>query len=176
LQHGFTAEVGSRFYTPFFIMSRESNRPYWFLHMANNSRANDVVKALHWEVENHFLHFGGAGLGMLGYDPDADPEVTGQTAFMFDDDARARTRDALLVALPARLASNHAEGVAFDDLFGEVCNETPATRELLAAAVRDLCVAGELEKKGATGERRASTTMPHGDDLVRAARQGILRF
>ncbi len=51
LHHGFTAEVGSTYYTPFFIVSRESNRPYWFLHMANSARANDVVKSLHWEVE-----------------------------------------------------------------------------------------------------------------------------
>jgi three-Cys-motif partner protein len=176
LHHGFTAEVGSRFYTPFFIVSRESNRPYWFLHMANNARANDVVKALHWEVENHFQHFGGPGLTMLGYDPSADPDVTRQTAFLFDSDARVRTREALLAGLPARISSTHPEGVAFDDLFREVCNETPATRDLLAASVRDLCVAGELEKHGGTGERRAPSTLPHRDDRLRVARQAKLRF
>ncbi len=176
LHHGFTAEVGSTYYTPFFIVSRESNRPYWFLHMANSARANDVVKSLHWEVENHFQHFGGAGLMMLGYDPNADPELTRQTAFLFDNEAKVRTRDALMASLPARLASAHPGGVAFDELFGEVCNETPATRELLSVSVRDLCVAGELEKGGGTGERRAPTTLPHGDDLVRVARQGRLVF
>jgi three-Cys-motif partner protein len=176
LHRGFTAEVGSRFYTPFFIISRESNRPYWFLHMANNERANDVVKALHWEVENHFQHFGGPGLMMLGYDPSADPDVTRQTSFRFDDDARSRTRKALMETLAARISSAHPGGVVFDDLFREVCNETPATRELLSISVRDLCVLGELEKSGEGGERRAPATLPHGNDLVRVARQGVLRF
>jgi three-Cys-motif partner protein len=96
LHHAFTTEVGSSFYTPFFIVSRESNRPYWFLHMANSSRANDVVKNLHWEIENHFAHFGRPGLAMLGYDPNEDPEVTKQTAFDFSDAARVRTRTALM--------------------------------------------------------------------------------
>jgi three-Cys-motif partner protein len=176
LHHGFTAEVGSRYYTPFFIISRESNRPYWFLHMANNERANDVVKALHWEVENHFQHFGGPGLMMLGYDPSADPDVTRQTTFRFDDEAKSRTRKALMETLAARISSVHPSGVAFDDLFREVCNETPATRELLSTSIRDLCVVGELEKQGGNGERRAPTTLPHEDDRVRVARQGRLLF
>jgi hypothetical protein len=70
----------------------------------------------------------------------------------------------------------HVPDAVFDELFREVCNETPATRELLSLSVRDLCVAGELEKGGGTGERRAPTTLPHGDDLVRVARQGRLVF
>lgn len=172
-----TLAYPSRFYTPFFIVSRESNRPYWFLHMANNSRANDVVKSLHWEVENHFEHFGGSGLVMLGYDPDADPLVTRQTAFRFDDTARAQTAGSLLVELPRRIVSCYpTEGVPFGKLFQDVCNETPATRDFLARAVSDLCVNGELEKRGIAGERRAPTTLPNNDDLIRVSRQTVLTF
>lgn len=176
LHHVFTSEVGSRFYTPFFIVSRESNRPYWFLHMANSPRANDVVKTLHWEVENHFEHFGAAGLTMLGYDPDADPEVTRQSTFRFDDQAKLRTRSCLLNDLPARLSLCHPSGVPFGRLFQEVCNETPATREVLARAVSELCIEGELEKVGGEGERRAPNTLPHEDDVVRVARQRTIKF
>ncbi len=93
------APVGSRFYTLFFIVSRESNRPHWFLHMANDARANDVVKSLHWEVENHFQHFGGPGLMMLGYDPHVDPEVTRQTAFLFDNEAKKPLGSAFRISM-----------------------------------------------------------------------------
>ena len=176
LKEAFTTTIGSTFYTPFFIISRESNRSYWFLHMANSARANDVVKTLHWNVENHFEHFGGAGLAMLGYDPSRDPEVTGQAVlpFLFDDVARCRTSSALVESLAARIARDYPGGVSFDSLFAQVCNETPATKAMLALAVGDLCVARELEKRGANGERRAPTTAAKGDDLIRLSRQRSL--
>jgi three-Cys-motif partner protein len=174
LHHAFTTEVGSRFYTPFFIISRESNRPYWFLHMANSPRANDVVKNLHWEIENHFAHFGHPGLAMLGYDPNEDPDVTRQTTFDFSDAARTRTRTALIDEIPRRLLALYGDGVKFADLFQGTCNETPATRALIAEVVRDLCVLGELEKQGGEGERRAPTTLPHDEDVIRIARQILL--
>ena len=175
LHDGLTAEAGSRFYTPFFIVSRESNRPYWLLHMANNWRAHDVVKTLHWGVENHFQHYGAAGLTMLGYDPQADVEYTDQLGFQFDNAARARTLAALMTDLPPRIASRSGV-LTFDRLHQDVCNETPATRDLLAEAVRRLCMEGELVKRGGEGERRAPSTAPHAKDILSIARQGALRF
>jgi hypothetical protein len=176
LHHVFTNDIGSRFYTPFFIVSRRSNRPYWFLHMANNQRANDVVKVLHWEIENHFQHFGGPGLVMLGYDPHADPEVTGQLPFAFDDEAERRTRISLATDLPDRITTMYGDGVPFETLFRDLCNETPATREQLAKSISELCVSGELEKVGGEGERRAPTTQPHKDDVIKRARQIVFGF
>jgi len=176
LHYASTTEVGSTYYTPFFIISRESNRPYWFLHMANSARAHDVVKELHWKIENNFTHYGSAGLSMLGYDPAEDPEVTGQMAFDFNDAARARTRASLIQDIPRRLNSKFSAGVKFGNLVEATCNETPATRALVAEVVRELCMQGDVEKRGGEGERRAITTLPLGDDLVRVARQGILRF
>lgn len=171
LRHTFTAETGSLFYTPFFIVSRESNRPYWFLHLANSPRANDVVKTLHWEVENHFEHFGGAGLAMLGYDPKDDPEITGQLPFRFDDPARIRTRDALMAVLPERIRVASPAGIEFSGLVRSLCNETPATEAHLATVIRDLCLEGELAKRGGQGENRALGTLPRAEDVIEIARQ-----
>jgi three-Cys-motif partner protein len=175
LHNAFTSEVGNRFYTPFFIVSRESNRPYWFLHLANNAKANDVVKSLHWEVENHFEHFGAEGLLMLGFDPAAQPNPS-QTSFAFDDGAKVRTHQALMRQLPQRIHSDWRDGVPFGTLFETTCNETPATRALLASSVSDLCIAGELEKRGVDAERRAATTLPHDDDVISIPRQSRLVF
>lgn len=143
--------------------------------MANSSRANDVVKMLHWEVENHFAHFGRPGLAMLGYDPNEDPSVTRQNLlFDFTSAARTRTQTALIEEIPRRLAASHRDGATFAELFQSTCNETPATQALIGEVVRDLCVGGELEKRGGGGERRAPTTLPHADDVIRLARQVLL--
>jgi three-Cys-motif partner protein len=174
LHHEFTSDIGNRFYTPFFIVSRESNRPYWLLHLANNSRANDVVKSLHWQVGNHFEHYGSEGLLMLGFDPAAEPNPN-QICFAFDDDAKARTHQALLRQLPERIRAGWGESVKFGTLFESTCNETPATRDLLARAISDLCVSRELVKEGAGAERRA-TTLPHDDDLISITRQRRIVF
>jgi three-Cys-motif partner protein len=171
LHHVFTVDVGSCFYTPFFIVSRGSNRPYWLLHMANNVRANDVVKTLHWEVQNHFEHFGGAGLQMLGYDPNRDPELTPQMSFRFNDPSRAKMHTALLDAIPTRMRSTYSGGVRFGDFVRGVCNETPATELDLAVALRELCREGEFVKTGVKGENRAPSTMPYRDDLITFAPQ-----
>jgi three-Cys-motif partner protein len=178
LKDVFTTEIGTTCYTPFFIVSRESNRCYWFLHMANSPRANDVVKALHWEVENHFDHFGGEGLGMLGYDPAKDPDVTGQPLlpFCFDGAAQTRTRSALARTLSARINANFPDGVSLDNLYAHICNETPADQTLLSDIVRDLCSEGELQKCGAEGERRAPSTPLRGNDIIRVSAQVRFSF
>lgn len=171
LHYMFTGAVGSRFYTPFFIKSRESNRPIWFLHIANNDRAHDVVKTLHWEFENHFEHLGGSGLMMLGYDPDVDPMVTGQLGFAFDNDAKKQTQSSLRQELPKRIYENYRSGIEFGDLFQKLCNETPATKAIMGKAISELCIEGYLEKSGGEGERRAPSTMPHDDDLIKIPAQ-----
>lgn len=175
LQRVFTTSVGSLYYTPFFIVSRDSHRAYWFLHLANSPKAHDVVKALHWGVENHFEHFGGAGLGMLGYNPRLDPNIVGQLPlFRFDEPARERARAALLVALPERIRERFPNGVPFSSFVSSVCNETPATEAHLAEIVRQLCVEQELTKRGAKGENRAPETLPRSDDILQMPPQRTL--
>lgn len=174
LYYAFTQEAASRFYTPFFIVSRESHRAYWFLHIANNVRAHDVVKTLHWQVENHFEHFGRPGLVMLGYDPNEDFALLSQQEFRFNQTAEERTRVALLEELPRRVSLCQTSHVTFVDLVRQLSNETPATEAMLAKAVSALCVGGELEKVGEKGQRRAATTLPLSSDLIRVARQGRL--
>jgi three-Cys-motif partner protein len=74
-------ESGASFFTPFFIVSRESNRDYWLVHLSMHARARDEMAKLHWELHNYFRHNGGAGLHMVGYDPNKDDELSGQFGF-----------------------------------------------------------------------------------------------
>jgi len=83
----FVEKTGAPYYTPFFIKSSESHRSYWLIHISKHPTARDEMAALHWRLQNHFVHHGRAGLRMLGFDPG---KITDQKPFdfVFDDDAR----------------------------------------------------------------------------------------
>lgn len=170
LHDAFVRESGARYATPFFIVSRESHRPYWFLHLANSSRANDVVKELHWSIQNHFSHYGDSGLSMLGFDPQREPPP-GQLSFAFDDLARQRANAALLEQLPDRIGTCYSSGVPFSDLFAALANETPATKEMLRAALTTLCRESVLIKRGSAGEQRRGETPIRDDDVLTLSKQ-----
>lgn len=175
LRDAFIAE-SSLYYTPFFIVSRQSNRAYWLLHLANNATAHDVVKSLHWKNENHFQHFGKAGLDMLGFDPERETsrDTAQRSFFFFDDDAKARTRGALHSPLADLLAS--AGPLPFNDLFARVCNETPATKEIVGRSLNDLAREGAIDKRGKDGQVRAANTPIRADDvLYRSPQLRLLR-
>ncbi len=139
LHEAFAKRAGAKCYTPFFITSRGSNRSYWFLHLANDSKANDVVKVLHWEHNNHFKHYGGEGTGMLmlGFDPSINKT---QLTFDFGESARDRTVNALVAELPTIIQNKYRNGVTLKDLYGDLCNEIPASQEILGDAVNRLCI------------------------------------
>lgn len=173
LHDAFVGESGAKYATPFFIVSGESHRPYWFLHLANSARANEVVKELHWAMQNHFSHYGDAGLAMLGFDPDRDLD-RGQLSFAFDSFAMQKTEKALLEEVPRRMVSGFGEGVSFDSLFAAVTNETPASKAMLGTVIGTLCREGVLQKRGGGGERRHIDTAIQGDDIVSLSTQGRL--
>lgn len=170
LHDAFVGQSGARHFTPFFILSRKSNRPYWFLHLANSDKANDVVKELHWRIQNHFSHFGEPGLSMLGFDParEVDPA---QLSFGFDSLAEVQTRRALMEQLSVRVQRDWPSGVSFDQLFKTLTNETPATREMLRDAVTQLCKEGDLAKRGAEGQTRRDSTAVLDKDVIERSRQ-----
>jgi three-Cys-motif partner protein len=173
LHEAFAKNAGARCYTPFFITSKGSHRSYWFLHLANNSKANDVVKELHWKVSNHFEHFGreGTGMLMLGYDPS---RIKPQLAFDFGDSAKARTESALVEELPAIIQARYSNGVTLKDLYDALSNETPASKTILGNAVNVLCREDEFEKKGADGEEREAATQVKDSDLIRLVKSPTL--
>ena len=170
LHDAFVKDSGARYATPFFIVSRESHRPYWFLHLANSSRANDVVKELHWSIQNHFSHYGGSGLSMLGFDPQREP-ASGQLSFEFDDLAKQRTNSALLEQLPNRIGSCYSSGVPFGNLFAALANETPATKEMLRGVLTTLCRESVLIKRGGDGEQRRGKTPIRDGDVLTLSKQ-----
>lgn len=168
-------ESGAAYYTPFFIVSPDAHRSYWFLHLSGHPKARDEMARLHWELQNHFAHYGSAGLHMLGYNPMNDPDVTRQPAFGFDNAARARTVAALAQDLP-RFMHPFTDGVPFSELFARIANETPATSAIVKEVVLSLAQAGELEVRGAAGGAVRRKDVVSDDAIIVARRQlGLFR-
>jgi|KBSSwiStaDraftv2_1062776.scaffolds.fasta_scaffold11360_4 three-Cys-motif partner protein len=160
--------TGAPYYTPFFVKSVESHRAYWLVHISKHPTARDEMTALHWRMQNHFVHHGRAGLRMLGYDPEQPIDQT-PFDFIFDDNAQARSKKALMEELPEKVLSAHKSGdppPTLLDLFNSVCNETPATKRLLSNTIVDLRELKEFEILTSDGRPRPRTTSVDDTDRI----------
>jgi three-Cys-motif partner protein len=175
LHDQFYRNSGAVHYTPFFIHSVEPHRAYWLLHFFGHSKARDVMTQLHWELENHFQHFGQPGFCMLGYDPRRDFEELGHRmlTFGFDSFAAEDTRLALLEELPRRIALEK-DPISFRSFFKRVVNETPATKEMLGNVISTLTLEKELEVRTSEGKLRQNGVRIHDDDVIVRPRQRLL--
>lgn len=162
----------ARYFTPFFITSRKSNMAFWLVHLSMHARAWDVMTGLHWEMHNHFAHFGGPGHDMLGFDP-ANPPAAAQ-AYMFDDDARSRTLWRMQADLP-RLLRGYGDGVEFRQFFADVANGAPGHSGIYRDALIGLAEYGEVEIQTATGGRkRAIASLGPTDRIMVPAQPSLL--
>jgi len=166
---------GAAFYTPFFIVSRESNRDYWLVHLSMHERARDEMAKLHWELHNYFRHNGGAGLGMLGYDPKSDLALTGQGDFNFDDMARKRSLAQLRTDIPEFLV-RHPNGLTFGELVGLTCNTSPATTDFYRDTLDDLLQSGDIIACGKDGTKRRSGRRIAATDVIEVSKTPTLFF
>jgi three-Cys-motif partner protein len=161
------------YYTPFFIKSAESHRSYWLVHISKHPTARDEMAALHWRLQNHFVHHGRSGLRMLGFDPERAIEQI-PFDFVFDDNARARSLSALSLELPRRVFNAHRADAApptLLQLFQEICNETPATKDLVSEVIVELRAQNELEIVSSDGRLRPRAITLDDHDRVLPAKQ-----
>lgn len=161
--------TGSKFYTPFFIHSTDSHRSYWLLHLSNHRQARDEMGKLHWRLNNHFQHHGGAGFHALGFDPSRDLRQ-GLLTFMFDDDALKRSEAAVLEQLPRMIHAanrNGGDGLGVEAFFAGHCNDTPVTSEIMTRQLLLLREEGELAIVAEDGTKKPrARTIAWSDRLV----------
>lgn len=133
---------------------------------------------VHWSKNNHFIHYGGAGIDMfrvLGYSADRDRAFTGQAAFgfCFDDIAGESSVSSLMEQLP-QLIYAHDEGLSFGELFATTCNLSPADSARYKHALERLVQHKEIEVVGTDGARRfKASTITDKDQLLPAAQKTI---
>lgn len=162
---------GARFFTVFFIRT-VGHGDYWLVHLSMHPRARDVMTKVHWDKNNYFIHYGGAGIDMfngLGYAAENDANVSGQD-FLFDSPAAERSIEALKSQLPPMIYAR-ADGYLFEELFSLHCNTTPADSTKFREALASLAAHGEIEITGPNGEQRRSANAITGRDQLLAPSQ-----
>lgn len=166
---------GAEYFTPFFIRNKKGHGDYWLIHMSQHHRARDVMTEVHWDNQNYFIHYGGAGLNMfhmVGYDPDHDNNFKQQSelGFEFDDVAKEASIAALTAQMP-RLIYAHDEGTSFGELFTKTCNTTPASAAIYRDAIEKLLEEKVIEVISVEGIHRRSGQQIKPTDQIRSARQ-----
>ena len=163
----------AKFYTPFFIRSKDANRDYWLIHLSNHARARDVMVGLHWAENTSFAHYGGSGLVMLGYDPDQDLSLTGHRRlpeFCFDDRAHEATTSCLMDDLPGRIYP-HKDGITFKALFSGHTNDAPATSDIFKEVIAKLAKEGILSVEDQSGTVKREAGVQKASDVIIPSRQ-----
>jgi three-Cys-motif partner protein len=170
---------GARYYTLFFIRT-DGHGDYWLVHLSQHPRARDVMTRVHWSKNNHFIHYGGAGIDMfkvLGYSADHDSSFTGQGSlgFCFDDVAGESSVSTLMSQLP-HIIYAHDEGISFGELFATTCNSSPADSIRYKEALERLVQHKEIEITAPDGARRLKASTITDKDQLTAASQTTFMF
>jgi three-Cys-motif partner protein len=171
LYQSLVQRCGAKHFTPFFIRNKNGHGDYWLIHLSQHHKARDVMTQVHWQNQNYFIHYAGAGLNMfnmLGYDPRFDHRHSGQQllGFEFDMPAREKSITALMGQIP-KIVYAHDEGLTYESLYVSTCNESPATSEIYQDAIGQLVAYGEVQVMGPAGERRrAARQIKPGDRII----------
>lgn len=179
LYQGLVDACDARYYTPFFVRNPDGHGDYWLVHLSQVPRARDVMARIHWKKNNNFIHYGGAGINMfqvLGYNPEHDNSVTGQTSlgFCFDDPAKDASVKMLMEQLPHIIYADH-EGLSFGELFATTCNTSPADTEKYKVALGQLVQLAEIEIVSPDGARRLkASTITDKDQLLPPKQAGFI--
>lgn len=128
---------GAEYFTPFFIRGEGSGQgEYWLVHLSQHPRAQDVMKQVHWQHQNHSIHYGGAGLDMLAsHMMGFRQEFTG--GFQFDDVAFCQSAQ----VLPQQLAEHifeRRQPLQIGELYASTCNTSPGTSIMYKQALERL--------------------------------------
>ena len=167
-----TVGSGAKHFTPFFIRPARGHGDFWLLHLSQHWKARDVMATTHWQHQNHFAHYGGAGFDMLstGYAAKIDDEGRPQAMFEFDDAAAHMSLSTMQDQIP-RLLVDNPDGILFDEFFAERSNTTPATKAMVEKTVLDLVREKEVEIVGLDGKVRNVRTALQSDHVVRLRSQ-----
>jgi three-Cys-motif partner protein len=156
----------AKFYTLFFIRSPHGHGDYWLIHFSQRARARDVMTRIHWEKNNHFIHYGGAGLDMfhvLGYVSKNDDSRAGQSGlFEFDDVAKTASTSQLVTQI-APIIYADPNGMSFAELFATTCNLSPASADIYKDAVDVLRGHKEIEVISASTGKPSNARVQDGD-------------
>lgn len=163
---------GARYYTPFYIVSEESHRAYWLVHLCMHPKAHDEMVKTHWQVGNLFRHYGSAGtkMQMWGYSAKSDPDLSGILDFGFDEMDKDECIRTLNADLP-ELVYSQDDGIRFSDLMGMIANNTVASEEMIKERLGFLQQEDDLEIITPNQNQRTVSLRISPDDILRKRKQ-----
>lgn len=170
LYQALVQRCGASFFTPFFIRGQGSGHgEYWLIHLSQHHRAQDVMKQVHWKHQNHFIHYGGAGLDMLA------PHTMGfmqqfDGGFRFDDVARETSQSALREQLGAQIRA-WDKPQSFGEVFAATCNASPGTSDMYKASLESLVASKNIVITSADGKVVHRARYMTDTDIVEWSRQ-----
>ena len=153
IQHGLYGhlrrQLDVKYTSPFFLMSAQSHRALWFLHLSKHWKARDEIGFIHWDAASGSVdHRGDPGFKPLGFTPERKRNPDQLTLdFGFDEAAKARSRTALhgqLCDTIIRMISSEGHAPSVERLFDANCNDTPVTSAMLKDAILTLRAEKEL--------------------------------
>ncbi|MES2048037.1 MAG: three-Cys-motif partner protein TcmP [Pseudomonadota bacterium] len=170
LYQALVSKCGAQFFTPFFIRGQGSGHgEYWLVHLSQHHRAQDVMKQIHWRFQNHFVHYGGAGLDMLApHTMGFRQEFTG--GFQFDDVALHQSNSALIQQLAVNIAGRPAP-VRVGELFSSTCNTSPATAGMYNVVLETLVGEKEITVTSEDGKPKRHARYMCDTDLIERCAQ-----
>lgn len=180
---GIRKESGAKFMTLFFITPKGSNTwTYWFIHLANTHRANDVMKSLHWKHGNLFSHSLSPGVFQLGYDANQDTAVTGQSFLdlgeehSFEAQTQLRVEAELSEHIP-RIIHGADHGVSFENLMCDIANFTMADAEIVRNSLDLAIKTGDIQViSPKTSAKRTKGSAINSKDVIKPAAQKSFFF
>jgi len=132
------------------------------------------MKQVHWEHQNHSIHYGGAGLDMLAtHMMGFRQEFEG--GFVFDDAAQNLSAD----VLPQHLAENifkRVQPVQIGELYASTCNTSPGTSLMYKDALQKLSGEKDIVIRSEDGTVRRLARYMRDTDWIERNRQGSLFF
>lgn len=173
LYQALVKNCGARFFTPFFIRGKGSGHgEYWLVHLSQHPRAQDVMKQVHWQHQNHFIHYGGAGLDMLA------PHTMGfrqefNGGFQFDDVALNQSNKALLQQLADHIFSKN-KPTTIGELYASTCNTSPATTGMYKNVLEVLVGERDLLVTSSDGKAKNYARYMSDNDIIERNRQTSL--
>lgn len=172
-------QCGAKYFTVFFIRTT-GHGDYWLVHLSQHPKARDVMTGVHWKKNNHFIHYGGAGLDMfrsLGYNAKNDALFTGQNelGFCFDETAGQASVHALSEQLSPLIHAKEC-GITFGELFASHCNSSPANSQKYRQALERLIHHKEVTVTAPNGAKRMRATTITDADVLSVAKQQIFFF
>lgn len=153
------SQTTAKFYTPFFIRGEQGHGDFWLIHLSQHKTARDVMANVHWLNHNNFIHYGGAGLNMLGYSQNLDfldqfnTKDQFDLGFQFDAQAKEKSITFLCEDILKHIYDS-SKPLSIEQLFTTTCNTTPATLQLYKEAISSLLVEKQLDVTSIKGSKR----------------------